>query len=519
MADIKFYDYVKDVELNRRKLVDATGSSKLDSLDNVTNTAVEKLSQVEKEKHEVRFFDADGTLLKTEYIEDGGTATPPDDPVYDSERLVFDRWCSAIGNVFTNITHDVDYGAHYYIKDDKYHIFCEFNATTGYDVKIPISVNGSTSNPITVYVDWGDGQQEEFLYTTYSSNLHIDHTYTQGTYEIRLHSSKDDYKNLQTIAAPSFMVATWRKNLLDYSSTTSNNINAAVKKYYCPIAYGGFGIPSVNLYDNRIFVIGYCVLSANSDASMLSCTTIIPNTNLTTSVSVSSINITLNYSKMFIIDKAVKLSGGVSISYIHNLDKIIIPSNLYCSSISSIYKQCKVILIDANTRPDVTWSYCYGLYALEVYGTTNKMPRGINEATALKYFKFPTIMPNIPATLLSRASLLNPISISSGWNIDKDTFNSWSVTDLDFPINFNYSVSFNYAYPSINTFIDMANKFVDNSTSGISNILKLSNVQITTIKNIYIKLNNGFYEQSTLTEANTTTVFDVLINKNWTIST
>ena len=50
MAKIKVIDFLKNVELNRRKLVDATGSSKLDSLDDVTNTAVKKLSQVEKEK-------------------------------------------------------------------------------------------------------------------------------------------------------------------------------------------------------------------------------------------------------------------------------------------------------------------------------------------------------------------------------------------------------------------------------------------------------------------------------------
>ena len=45
-----------------------------------------------KEKKEgcrIRYIDVDGTILKEEYVQKGGTTTPPSTPSYDSDRLMF----------------------------------------------------------------------------------------------------------------------------------------------------------------------------------------------------------------------------------------------------------------------------------------------------------------------------------------------------------------------------------------------------------------------------------------------
>jgi hypothetical protein len=62
---------------------------------------------------EVRYFDFDGTILKTEYVEQGQDSTPPSVPTH--EFLTFQEW----NNDFTNIQHDMDIGATYITSDGK----------------------------------------------------------------------------------------------------------------------------------------------------------------------------------------------------------------------------------------------------------------------------------------------------------------------------------------------------------------------------------------------------------------
>jgi hypothetical protein len=51
-------------------------------------------------EHTVRYFDYDGTLLKTENLDDGGTLTPPSVPV--NPDLIFNRWSKAIADYIFN---------------------------------------------------------------------------------------------------------------------------------------------------------------------------------------------------------------------------------------------------------------------------------------------------------------------------------------------------------------------------------------------------------------------------------
>lgn len=128
-------------------------------------------------KHRVRFFDYDGTILKTVYT-DGGAVTAPNVPEHD--RLLFQEW----NNDFDDITSDLDVGAIYTTKSGK----CEFdiwiNAQTGsygnHADKVayfnPYLVSG------TLTIEWGDGIVETL---TTAGGTNLTHTYpAYGKYTI-----------------------------------------------------------------------------------------------------------------------------------------------------------------------------------------------------------------------------------------------------------------------------------------------------------------------------------------------
>ena len=132
-------------------------------------------------KHRVRFFDYDGTILKTVYT-DGGAVEAPAVP--DHERLLFQEW----NNDFDNITDDLDVGAIYTTKSGK----CEF------DVWINNQVFNDLRLPRTVYmrfrldsgnivIDWGDGVVETL---STIGTVQTAHTYAStGKYMITVAAS------------------------------------------------------------------------------------------------------------------------------------------------------------------------------------------------------------------------------------------------------------------------------------------------------------------------------------------
>ena len=129
-------------------------------------------------KYRVRFFDYDGTILKTAYT-DGGEVTAPAVPEHD--RLLFQEW----NNDFDNITDDLDVGAIYTTKSGK----CEFDVWVNaelYSKTEKLTANtafvgvGVTSGTVTV--EWGDGATETL---STAGETRLSHTYASaGKYMI-----------------------------------------------------------------------------------------------------------------------------------------------------------------------------------------------------------------------------------------------------------------------------------------------------------------------------------------------
>lgn len=120
----------------------------------------------------VRFFDYDGTLLKTHYVHKGEDATPPEVP--ENELLSFQQW----NNDYTNIQGPTDTGAIYTSKDGASYFFISItNTATQVWLKHTVT-NG------TAVVDWGDGSTDT---NDGTAEFVTPHTYSSpGNYVIRL---------------------------------------------------------------------------------------------------------------------------------------------------------------------------------------------------------------------------------------------------------------------------------------------------------------------------------------------
>ena len=123
--------------------------------------------------YEVTFVDVDGTILKTEYVIKGDSATPPNNPT--REHCTFIKW---IGS-YTNVEHNCIIGASYRSSDGNEY----------YKVKVPAGTLFQLYTAANTTTDWGDGSS-----TTTSTGVSASHTYTsdfEGWITVPVSSSAD----------------------------------------------------------------------------------------------------------------------------------------------------------------------------------------------------------------------------------------------------------------------------------------------------------------------------------------
>ena len=98
--------------------------------------------------HTVQFIDVDGTILKSQYVADGGSATPPVNP--KREKCQFVKWL----NAYDNITRDTDVFALYKSSDGNSWYKVKANAND----RMNLIIRCDTASP--VIIDWGDGSSD-----------------------------------------------------------------------------------------------------------------------------------------------------------------------------------------------------------------------------------------------------------------------------------------------------------------------------------------------------------------------
>lgn len=501
MADIQVIDFLKDVESNRRSLI-ANAQSKGKIIDNgasltqavaINNTITPSASP---EKIEVRFFDADGTLLQQSFIDYGGSVTPPANPNYDPDRLTFKRWASAIGERFDNITHDVDYGALYTINDGAYHLFCTFNDTTGYTVTL--SPYQTAAHTITI--DWGDGTENDTK--TNSGTTNISHTYAQaGDYEIIVSSDTPiDY--------PTYYYCL-DSNIL--STSSSSNIIDGLINAYMPI------LNKTNfLYTNGLqTAIIEGVYSNVSIVNISYVQNIILNNSLTI---IGNLNLTGYNLNVCIIDNSFNVSEFNSNMFYSKLDKLIIPNSIQIGHIpDTSYSLEKVIVLSPKIKTTGSVSSPYSIKSIQILYNVYDLPR-LNSTYSLEEYIYPNSITKING-YLAPYSKLKSVSIPPNCIISNSLLQyMYNIQTLILPQNFNQSLNIQSYQITIPSIIDMLNKVQDN-TGGTAQTLTFTqnNIQIQLL-NIFVVLDNGIWVQATRNTPNAMNLIEAFNSKNWTIS-
>ena len=116
--------------------------------------------------HTVQFIDVDGAILKTQFVADGGSATPPANPT--REKCQFVKWL----NAYDNITRDTDVFALYKSSDGNSWYKVKANTNGGMN----LTIRCDTASP--VIIDWGDGSSD----TATDRNTYVvfQHDYAEG---------------------------------------------------------------------------------------------------------------------------------------------------------------------------------------------------------------------------------------------------------------------------------------------------------------------------------------------------
>lgn len=125
----------------------------------------------------VRFIDDDGTILKDEYVQPGGSATPPANQPGDDIRT-FLGWSGS----YQNVTMNEIVGAKYWFgsgADLKSYLFINLNAATGLTINVRLYITSGSAT-----IDWGDGTSST---TSGTGDKIMPHTYAaSGPYRISI---------------------------------------------------------------------------------------------------------------------------------------------------------------------------------------------------------------------------------------------------------------------------------------------------------------------------------------------
>lgn len=535
MAESLVYRLVKNVELNRRALIANCrdkGKAVNDdaSLNEVVaiNNSIQQGQGENQGKYEIRFFDADGSQIgDSQWVEYGGSVTPPENPNLDPERLEFERWYSIIGNNFDNITHDVDYGAKYKIKNQDISIFCEFTPYTGLSVKVPIIshyTQATDTETANYTIDWGDGSQSEshLVDTRGNVTFSFSHSYTNyGNYIITISCDKKfEIADTGALGTYDFYWSLGTGTTNGILGIHESTINNAIKYMYVPLVY-------TNFFKSREALLDYIITDCFIEYEAWNCVgytkfTIWPNKIGSYAGGSSGISFTNLEHIIFDYDWDFEPALRLTIDSIYKIDKLILPATktfrttsateqFYISADSNFYPNYKIISKeDITCQRDCTSITLLGEHITRLNSTDNPM---------LSELIFPNTINTISSYVL-RNSLIKSIQVPEKCAVNSQAFTkASSLKWLLLPLNFNQSLDLTNTSLVLECLIDILNKVQDLSDT-TSQTLSFSSLRYDNIlNNTFVKKVADIYEISNdYSSEGTISLIEAFNNKNWTIA-
>lgn len=356
---------------------------------------------------EVRYWDIDGTLLKTQFVNSGENTTPPANPTRTD--LTFDEW-----NIpSTNVQSHLDIGATYYTTNGRTIIYLKINSLSGYQPTLQFVKQGTTL--LTVY--WGDGTTS----TTSSSGaitLQKGAVYAaNGLYKIEIDYSTNTISGNNTY---------W---------FTSNNYNKNVTKIYL-----GNHCTSIGAY----WVSG----AAYQQVEEIS---------INRNYSRTSINVQeMYYLKAAILPRGLTQSGNMI--DLRNAKVISIPQtiNLITANISGHYTISRLILPLGATYSGVFWATNnnFNLETLVLPTSFGTIPQSfISSCYKVKTIvNFPTAPTTVKAYALQNTTVsIDSLNLANCTVIETQSFNTaLGVKSIITPTSYTNTTIGSYSFASMN---------------------------------------------------------------------
>ena len=329
------------------------------------------------ETYKVRWFDYDGSILKTELVTvSGSNATPPANPDHTAIGLTFQEWNSDS----LDIVCDRDIGATYVTTDDKLHILLTSTSTSSFTIILNIT-NPTTGTEFTI--NWGDGSAEQIITTT--GVLNISHLYTlvlnrdltvwrsAGTGNLILGVNDDDFSLIgNNTTNESFVVRIFTPS---YSRGSSGSFNGFTNLYALVL-------------HSQFTITGYNCL-ASTGLSFI----VVPNCN-------------------------TSLTGEAVISYNSKLVRIALNQNLVNIS-NYLFTSCSS-LVEINIPKNLKLTYGYVFSLCTALSKINKLS------------DYPAV--TAVSTNSFKSTLISSIKIPEGYTaIAGNAFESSGLTSIEIP--------------------------------------------------------------------------------------
>lgn len=566
MADIDVLSFAKNVNVNRNSLINKLTESNVNVNSNASlDVVVAKINalpiKTDKVFHEVRFIDADGTIVKKKLVEDGSYVVPPDEiPSYDSQYLTYEHWTSIMGedNVFGPITGDVDYTPRYRPKN--FLSMIQLNITDENYLTVSIKIRKTLKNSVVctgywsgrpdVYgcvdpsfdpvgksplanISWGDGTVEQIKDT---DNV-MTHTYsTVGVYDIVLQPQEN---SLLPTAWYSYSSGSSQYLLTFYEGIFAINKTEMLKMTTKLIFMSAVVISPASETEPYINLSSYIYYSGYGSDRIMPLASVNVNTFLTP---VNNIDIYFSTAgtsnrcivKYPIITPNIHISG-IYWTYFTGFDKIMLNDSIYAydltrnGSVSLNYSYrmpYKIISYNpAFHRYDYNASSVYYNEKSQIIVAVKEIGTVIgNYAYYHDYYIDDIIIDASITNIKTQAfasSTLRSISIPATCVVDSGAFSlAYYLQNVTVGYNFDSDLWLTSSTMlTIDSLINFCNNFKDNKTTNISRNLKLSSEVLLLTHNNYVKLNDlQIYESCNSNDKDRISIYDVLTNKNWNVA-